>query len=144
MEQPLPLRALLTRRVIFATVNYACFSLIDIAFRAINPLFLSTPIELGGLGLPPSQIGTILSIHAGLNGIVIAFLFAKLHDKWGTKKVIRAGIASAIPVYACFPILNHIARWRGVGPTVWAGIAVQIVISTGSSLAYGRLRSLCW
>ncbi|KAG5728200.1 hypothetical protein E4T56_gene19067 [Termitomyces sp. T112] len=32
-------------------------------FRTIQPLFLSTPIPLGGLGLPPSMIGQILSAY---------------------------------------------------------------------------------
>ncbi|KAG5715809.1 putative peptide/nitrate transporter, partial [Termitomyces sp. T112] len=53
-EQPLPLCDLLTPRVLLAAGNYAGLSLVDIAFRAIQPLFLSTPIAFGGLGLSPS------------------------------------------------------------------------------------------
>jgi hypothetical protein len=36
-----------------------------------QPLFLSTPIFLGGLGLPPSSIGKLLSIQGILNGIIL-------------------------------------------------------------------------
>lgn len=69
-EQPLSLRLLLTRDVVVAAGNYATLSLVDIAYRAIQPVFLSTPIELGGLGLRPSAIGNILSVFGVLNGVV--------------------------------------------------------------------------
>lgn len=69
-EQTLPLRAILTRPVIISAGNYATLSLIDIAFRSIQPVFLSTPIEMGGLGLQPATIGNLLSVFGVLNGIV--------------------------------------------------------------------------
>jgi MFS family permease len=60
-EQPYPLRKLLTREVIVAGGNYALLSLVDIAFRGIQPLFFSTPRSLGGLGLAPPKIGLVSS-----------------------------------------------------------------------------------
>lgn len=41
-ESPVSFRELLTPRVLIAAANYAFLSLVDIAFRAIQPLFLST------------------------------------------------------------------------------------------------------
>lgn len=58
-EKPLPLRSLLIRQVIIVGGNYAMLSLLEITFRAIQPVFMSTPIELGGLGLSTSAIGKI-------------------------------------------------------------------------------------
>ena len=46
-ERPVPLNKLIIPRVIIAGMNYAFLSLVDIAYRAIQPLFFSTPIELG-------------------------------------------------------------------------------------------------
>lgn len=69
MGEPVPLRGLLTRQVIVAASNYAFLSLVDIALRAIHPVFLATPIELGGLGLPTVRIGNLLSVFGVLNGI---------------------------------------------------------------------------
>jgi MFS family permease len=57
--KPLPLREVLTRNVLVAGGNYALLSVLDIMFRAILPLFLSTPRELGGLGLSPPKIGSV-------------------------------------------------------------------------------------
>lgn len=136
-EKPLPLRSLMTFRVIIAAANYAFLSLVDIAFRAIQPLFFSTPIEMGGLGLPPSTIGNILSMFGILNGFFQIFFFAKIHDRWGSKRVFMAGIAAGIPLFLSFPVISYLARTQGLTPTLWVAVAVQIVFSIMPSLSYG-------
>ncbi|KAF9480005.1 major facilitator superfamily multidrug-resistance, DHA1 sub-family [Pholiota conissans] len=138
-EKPLPLRSLLTFRVVIAAGNYASLSLVDISFRAIQPLFLSTPIEMGGLGLPPPTIGHLLSIFGILNGLFQAFFFAQINDHYGSKKVFIAGIASALPVFATFPLINYLARAQGYSTLVWAVVLFQIVISIAISLSYGAI-----
>ncbi|KAI0316457.1 MFS general substrate transporter [Amylostereum chailletii] len=136
-EKPVPMRALLVPRVLVAAGNYASLSLVDIAYRAVQPLFFSTPVELGGLGLSPPTIGLILSAFGIINGIFQVFFFARIHDHWGTKNVFIAGISSCIPVFALFPVMNFLAREQGIGHAVWAIVALQIVISLGISLCYG-------
>ncbi|KAI0059266.1 MFS general substrate transporter [Artomyces pyxidatus] len=136
-EKPYPLRALLVPRVLVAAINYAGLSLVDIAYRAVQPLFFSTPISLGGLGLPPPTIGKILSFFGILNGIFQVFFFARIHDRWGTKNVFIAGLFSAIPVFLLFPVMNDLAKERGIDVVVWTVVALQIVCSLGLSLCYG-------
>lgn len=136
-EKPFPIHALLIPRVLIAAVNYATLSLVDIAYRAVQPLFFSTPIELGGLGLPPPTIGAILSFFGFMNGIFQVFFFARIHDRWGTKNVFIAGLLSAIPCFALFPFMNLLARSQGVSTTVWVIVALQTLISLGVSLSYG-------
>jgi hypothetical protein len=135
---PVPLRSLLTPPVLIAAGNYAFLSLVDIAFRAIQPLFFSTPIKLGGLGMPPSTIGQILSAYGILNGVFQVLFFARIHDYWGSKKVFVAGIASAFPVFAAFPLMSYLAKSQGLSTTVWVVVAFQTVISIGLSLSYGE------
>src|SRR5260221_8064234 len=86
-EEPITLRSLLTYEVVLAAVNYASLSLVDISFRAIHPLFLSTPIEIVGLGLTPPTIGKLLSVLGIFNGVFQVCFFAKIHDRWGSKRV---------------------------------------------------------
>lgn len=138
-ENPLPLRSILTRRVIVAAGNYTSLSLVDIAFRAIQPLFFSTPIHLGGLGLPPATIGTLLSIYGILNGLFQLFFFARINDRWGSKNTFMLGIASGIPIFASFPIINTLARHQGYSVAVWTAVGFQIVISIALSLSSGKL-----
>jgi hypothetical protein len=136
--KPLPLRSLLTRHVIIAVGNYASLSLVSVAFSATQPLFLSTPIGFGGLGLPPSTIGKILSIRGILHGVFQVFFFARIHDYWGSKKVFQAGIASSSLAFGAFPLMNHMAKTEGLSLAVWIIVVLQTVISIGLSVSFGK------
>lgn len=137
VEKPLALRSLLTPQVVIAAANYASLALVDIAFRAIQPLFLSTPIHLGGLGLSPPTIGKLLSIYGILNGAAQIFFFAQIHDRYGSKKVFMIGLATALPSFAMFPVINLLARHGGYSVTVWVAVVVQIFISIAVNFSYG-------
>jgi len=130
---------LLTPRVLIAAGNYASLSLVDIAFRAIQPVFLSTPIDLGGLGLSPSSIGKLLSVFGILNGIFQVFFFAKIHDRWGSKKTFIAGITTAIPAFILFPVANAWAQTQGYSAAVWIAVGLQTISGITLGLSYGAI-----
>jgi hypothetical protein len=136
-ERPLPLRSLLTPRVLLAAGNYASLSFIEMAFRVIQPVFLSTPIPLGGLGLPPSSIGKLLSVQGISSGIFQVFFFARIHDRWGSKKTFIAGISSAIPVFILFPVANALARNQGYSIALWVVIGLQTIAAVLVHLSFG-------
>ncbi|KAH9902823.1 MFS general substrate transporter [Cubamyces lactineus] len=136
-ERPLPLRRLLVPRVIIAAGNYAFLAIVDITMRAIQPVFYSTPIRLGGLGLEPQTIGLILSLYGITNGLVQIFLFGRVHDRFGTKRVFMAGVASTLPVFALFPVINELARLEGLSSTVWALVLGQALLSIIVNFSYG-------
>lgn len=142
-EKPVAFRQLLNRRVLISAGNYAALSLVDITFRAIQPLFFSTPIELGGLGLAPSSIGQILSIFGLLNGLLQIFFFARLHDYWGSKKTFIVGIASTLPVFICFPVMSFLVKSNGrVTLLAWGVVGLQLLFSLFTSFSYGEFRLL--
>ncbi|KAL0577973.1 hypothetical protein V5O48_004009 [Marasmius crinis-equi] len=139
-EKPVPLRNLFTPAVLISAGNYACLSLVDISFRAIQPLFFSTPTSLGGLGLPPSTIGNILSIFGIMNGFMQIFFFAKIHDRLGSKTTFTIGISSAIPIFLTFPALRYLVLANGgITPAVWVVVAIQTIISIALSFSYGAI-----
>ncbi|TFK69972.1 MFS general substrate transporter [Pluteus cervinus] len=137
--KPLPLRSLLTRNVILAAGNYASLALIDIGCRGIQPIFLSTPIELGGLGLPPSSIGNVLSLFAIVNCALQAFFFARLQRRFGSKRVFLTGVTSTIPFVLMFPLINHLARKQGLSTLVWALVYGQVALSVLLNASYGAI-----
>jgi hypothetical protein len=138
VERPLPLRSLLTPRVLTAAGNYASLSLVDIAFRAIQPVFLSTPIKLGGLGLSTPTIGTLLAGQGILNGIFQIFFFAKIHDRLGSKITFLAGVFTAFPAFIMFPVANALARSQGYSMAVWAALALQTFSGITLYVSYGQ------
>ncbi|KAM6504117.1 member of major facilitator superfamily multidrug-resistance, DHA1 sub-family [Amanita muscaria] len=138
-EKPLPLRSLLIWRVIIAGANYASLSFIDIAFRAIQPVFFSTPIELGGLGLSPAAIGNVLSIFGLWNGVFQLFFFTRIIDRLGAKATFIVGIAASFPVFASFPIMNYLARQEGYSLSLWIAVGFQLVCGVLIGLSYGAI-----
>ena len=121
-----------------AAGNYASLSLVDIAFRAIQPVFLSTPINLGGLGMSTPTIGNLLAVQGILNGIFQVFFFARIHDHWGSKKTFITGICSVIPAFIMFPVSNALARTQGYSIAVLAAIALQTISGITIGLSYGQ------
>ena len=140
-EDPLPLRALLVPRVLVAAGNYAALALLDIAFRAVQPLFLATPTELGGLGLDPPRIGNVLSVYGVVNGLFQIFFFADLHARFGSKVIYSVAVASGSPVILAFPLINAVARARGLGWMVWSLLGVQFAAAVVLNLGYCELSS---
>ncbi|EMD34106.1 hypothetical protein CERSUDRAFT_86859 [Gelatoporia subvermispora B] len=137
--KPLPLKALLIPRVLIAAGNYASLAIVDIALRSVLPVFYSTPIHLGGLGLPPQTIGMILSSYGILNGLLQIFFFSKLIGLLGAKKIYLIGISSALPVFAMFPVVNALARLYGLDNIVWIAVALQVTISMAINFSYGSV-----
>jgi hypothetical protein len=126
------------RRVLLSVTNYATLSLVEISYRAIQPLFFSTPIMSGGLGLDPPSIGKILACLGILNGIFQVTCFARAHALCGIKRLFVGGLCCAVPMFALFPVMNALARAYGLGPAVYSAVALQIVCSLGLSSCYGR------
>jgi hypothetical protein len=136
-DKPYPLRQLMTRRVLLSVINYATLSFVEISYRGIQPLFFSTPIGSGGLGLDPPSIGKILACFGIFNGIYQVTFFARAHALCGTKRLFVWGLCCAVPMIALFPVTNALARVYGLGPAVYSAVALQIVFSLGLSSCYG-------
>ena len=143
-ENPLPLRALLVPRVLIAAGNYATHSLLEMAFRSVQPLFFATPTELGGLGLDPPRIGNILSVYGVVNGLFQIFFFVDLHDRFGSKAIFSVAMASGIPMILTFPLINALARTQGLSWMVWSLVGVQLATAMVLNLGYCELLSVSY
>ena len=138
-DEPVPpLRAVLTKPVVLSVANFVWLAFVDIAFRALQPLFFATPIHLGGLGISPAPIGLCLGVFGLLDGAVQGLLFPKVLRRIGLKKLFITGLASFIPMFAMFPIVNHFAREWGLSPAVWALVAFQLMINCVTDMCFGR------
>jgi MFS family permease len=136
-ERPYPLRRLMTRQVLLSIINYATLSLVDISLRAIQPLFFSTPVSNGGLGLEPPAIGKILMYFGLLNGVFQLICFARIHALLGTKRLFVCGLLCGIPMFGLFPVMSALARAYGVGRIVYLSVALQLAFALGVNSCYG-------
>ncbi|KAF8335061.1 major facilitator superfamily domain-containing protein [Cantharellus anzutake] len=134
-------RSVFTPRVLITVVNYCMLALVNIGYSVLQPLFLSTPIELGGLGLGPDAIGKILGAQGIGSALVLLLLSSKLQGKFGVKRTFSLAMVSFLINFACFPVINSVARLAQEQPEVrwmvWAVVALQITCFTVVTIAYG-------
>ena len=130
--------------MIVASANYSFLAIVEIAFRTLLPVFLSTPVALGGLGLDPPAIGTIMSLSGILNGMFTVFLFSRMTDYFGVKWMYLIGSIAAVPRSFLFPLMNYLARGSvehggGLRPAVWLVVGLQVFMAALNNLSYGTV-----
>lgn len=124
--------------MIISVSNYSALGFIDIACNALLPLFYSSSVKLGGLGLDPSTIGLILGSYGLFKGVFQVLFFAKMVRMWGAKKVYMMGLSAFFVMFPLFAVINLLARVNG-GTTllVWATIYLQLFFGIIKDMTYG-------
>ncbi|KAF8574316.1 MFS general substrate transporter [Ramaria rubella] len=134
---PPPLREVLTPRVRIAIINYGTFSLLSIIYTYVQPLVMSTPIGLGGIGLTPPTIGLILGISGIINGAFQMFFFSPIHRKFGTRTLFIIATASHIVLYLSWPLMGLLARRSGrVDLATITVLVFQMLFNTLTGMGY--------
>lgn len=133
------LLSLLTPRVALAASNYALLSLLDIAYRALQPVFLSTPLSLAGPGLSPRSIGWALAGLGVMNGAFQVLGFAKAVKRWGVRNCYLAGIVCAAAIFITFPAMSVVVRWGLVPSPTGTEIEEESLTETARYIVYGIL-----
>ncbi|KAH7884692.1 MFS general substrate transporter [Phlebopus sp. FC_14] len=136
--QPVPLLTLMTTySVMIPIANYGTLALIEIAFLALLPLFYATPIEFGGLGFPPSIIGTWMAAFGILDGVIQALFVAKIVDRIGAKNLFCWAVLCFYPLITIFPLMSAFVKIRGeVGPVIWVLLALQLIFMVLMDMSY--------
>jgi len=94
-----------------------------------------------------------MSCFGVLAGVFAVFFFTRMTDCFGVKGVYLIGMIAAVPCFALFPVLNHLARNSiersgGLGTEVWVVVGFQVAMSVLVCLSYGasaseKLNYLC-
>jgi len=138
-EKPLPLRKLLVYPVILSVSNYIVLAFLFTAVSALFPLFLATPLEIGGLDLDPAEIGYITGL-TGLAGAIFQVLyFVPLVRYFGERKVFIMAISTFLPIFLFLPVVNMAAVILGKQSLVVSSIIfVVLACQAFSNLAFSK------
>ena len=134
----MPMLTLLkTYSVMIPIANYGTLGLVQIGLLVLLPLFYSSPIEIGGLGLPPPIIGTFLAIYGIVNGTLQALFAAKIIERFGAKRVFCSAVYCLYPPIFLIPIMSAVVIAQGkVGPIIWVLLIVQRIFMVLVDLSY--------
>jgi hypothetical protein len=112
-------------------------SCIAMVYASILPLFLSMPIELGGLGFSPRIIGSIMGTYGLCSGLFQVLFVARIVQCLGERSVFLIGLLCYVPAFISLPIMNAYARQFGVTLVVWVLVTVVFIFLTIGDMAYG-------
>ncbi|CAA7260853.1 unnamed protein product [Cyclocybe aegerita] len=135
--EQVPFRQLLTRKVLVPSLNYTWFAALHAAANTIQPLFLAMPVKIGGLALPPRYIGYILGAYGLVNSVFQSFFLGRLVRQFGVKTIFVCAVSALVPIFALPPLMNTVARGRGVDGVVWTMLACQLACMFFMESAYG-------
>ncbi|KAH7921287.1 MFS general substrate transporter [Leucogyrophana mollusca] len=134
-----PLRSLLVPSVMIPVANYATLAIVEITILALQPLFYSTPTDLGGLGFPPSVIGAWVALFGFADGMFQLCFFASIVERWGAKRIFVISVSLFLPIIAIFPIMSSVVRTRGVDSYIWVLLSCQLVLMVIMDMAFGTV-----
>lgn len=89
---------------------------------ALVPLFFAMPIEIGGVGLDPVQIGYILG---GYRACMVLFMVSRslrIIRRYGERFTFIMATFSCMSLWIIMPVINLCARSSGISTNVWVGI----------------------
>ncbi len=142
-QEPVPLKSLLHLNVLIPLLNYVSLASLHAASNALQPLFLAMPVEIGGLGLPPRDVGYILGVYGLTNSLFQTFMLGRLVRRFGVKAVFVTGVAMFVPMFTFSPLMNLVVGAEGFSYVVWAMLACQLSCSLVMELSYGASSSPC-
>ncbi|KAF2648278.1 MFS general substrate transporter [Lophiostoma macrostomum CBS 122681] len=119
-------------RVIFI---YNYILLAAFAFTAVLPVFLHTPINLGGIGFNPVHIAATLSVNGVSQAFWLLVPFPLLQRGIGTGGVLRI-CAAAWPIFmAVHPLCNTFLR-HGWKVAFWCVGPISLVVGSGVAMSF--------
>ena len=131
-------RVLLDPGLIMIYINFTCLAFLDMGHFVLLPLFYSTSIPLGGLGLDPYRIGIMLGTFGFCNAIVQARLLGVVIRKFGARKVYITSFPGLTVCVTLYPIMKHLVRrFESVNYLIIICIVVQLSFQTFIFSSYG-------
>ena len=116
---------------------YNYILLLAFSFTAVVPVFLHTPVNLGGTGFDPGLIAAAIALNGVSQAIWLLIPFPLLHRRIGTVGVFRL-CAMAWPVlFAIYPICNTLLR-HGMNVAFWCIGPVSLAVGSGVAMAFSK------
>ncbi|KAF7357151.1 MFS general substrate transporter [Mycena sanguinolenta] len=136
---PVPLRKLLTFPVVISVSNYVAVAFLDLSLRSLVPLFMAMPIGIGGLGLPPNKIGSILAIQSIATVLFQLLFFAIFIRRFGERRVLTGAMSMFLLIFTLLPFISTMAAKSGLSATVWALVACLVSLSVVADMCFGTV-----
>lgn len=118
---------------------YEYVGLLAFTFTAVNPVFLYTPISLGGIGFSPELIAVTIGFSGASQAIWLLLAFPALHKRIGTGDILRLA-AWVWPIFfAINPCFNLLLR-HGQKAAFWTIAPPTLALGSGVAMAFTAIQ----
>jgi Na+/melibiose symporter-like transporter len=104
-------------------------------FTAVNPVFLYTPIAMGGIGFTPELIAATFAFTGAAQAIWILVVFPGLHKRIGTGRVLFY-CACVWPIFFASSVVFNIFRRHNLTAVFWATAPLTLMLGSGVAMAF--------
>lgn len=118
---------------------YCHVMLLAIAYTTVLPIFLFSPVDLGGFGLLPYQISIVMAINGAAQALWLLVVFAPLQRRFGTNGVIRICAIVYPFFFALSPLGNVLLRHDAV-TAFWVVAPTFQAIGCGVSMSFTSIQ----
>ncbi|WWC66398.1 uncharacterized protein I206_100300 [Kwoniella pini CBS 10737] len=129
-DNPPPMKEVLTRKTIGMFGIFGWGVTVVFCVAALFPLYLFTPVAIGGQSMSPPQIASLGAVNGLCQGLWLLFALPRL-DRWlGTKKTFIL-VSSSFPIWLLLPAAaNAFAR---ADHWVLSRLSLAVFVTLGSS-----------
>jgi Na+/melibiose symporter-like transporter len=114
---------------------YNYVMMLAFAFTAVNPVFLYTPISMGGVGFTPELIAAFTALAGASQAIWLLVVFPRLHKRVGTGKVLFYCACVWPAFFAGSVLFNTFLRFN-LKAAFWAVAPLTLVLGSGVAMAF--------
>lgn len=116
---------------------YNYIMLLAYTFTAVNPVFMYTPIRLGGLGFSPELIAIFTGIAGASQAVWLLFAFPSLHKRMGTGKLLL-WCALVWPIFFAVNPGYNLLLWHGQKALFWSTAPPTLILGSGVAMSFGK------
>ncbi|WVR06007.1 hypothetical protein IAU60_003035 [Kwoniella sp. DSM 27419] len=131
-DNPMPVRSILTKKMISMLAVFGWTVTVVFSQQALFPLYLFTPVPIGGQSKTPPQIAEFGAANGLFQGFWLLFVMPRLDRRLGTRRTFNL-VAFLFPFFTLLPIVaNAFARSNHY-------VASQVVLALYVSVASVQL-----
>ncbi|ORY33756.1 MFS general substrate transporter [Naematelia encephala] len=140
-DNPIPIRQVLNKKILRMFGIFGWTVAVAFSLGAAFPLYLFTPVKIGGQGMTPPQIAQIQAAAGLSQGIWLLFAMPRLDTKLGTKRLFIC-ISSFYPLVMIIPILANTFSRRSNPAGSWTLIALYVFVGQACQMTFTSVQLL--
>ncbi|KAH7411708.1 major facilitator superfamily domain-containing protein [Phaeosphaeria sp. MPI-PUGE-AT-0046c] len=114
---------------------YNYVSMLAFTYTAVNPVFMYTPIRLGGIGFTAEMIAAFFALAGASQATWLLLVFPRLHKRVGTGQILLY-CACVWPIFFASSVAFNFLRRQHLEAVFWTAAPITLVLGSGVAMAF--------